>query len=157
MKNKVLQTFSFYDYSDIEISFSIKTKALDLQSLTDFLNLTPTRGWTNGEKYIGKQRNTETNKIETIERRKPNTLFVYETKGIVDSTRFQDHAAHLLDKLDAIKENLMILIAQSDKFEVLIKIYLKFDKDQPYFGFSAESNLLNRLSTYCHLIEWRNN
>jgi len=42
-----LQEFKFYDYSDIEISFSIKTEILDLQTLTDFLKLNPTRGWTN--------------------------------------------------------------------------------------------------------------
>lgn len=156
MRNEILQEFTFYDYSDVEISFSIKTKALDLQTLSDFLKLKPTRGWTNGEKYIGKQLNTETKQIETVERQKPWTMFAYETKEIVDSKRFQDHARHLLEKLDAIKDSLKDLVAQSDKFEILIQIYLKFDKDQDYFGFSAESELLSRLSEYSHQIEWRN-
>jgi hypothetical protein len=157
MKNEVLQDVTFYDYSDVEISFSIKTKALDLQTLTDFLKLKPTRSWTDGEKYMGKQLNTEKKQIETVERQKPWTMFAYETKEVVNSNRFHEHAQHLLDKLDAIKDNLKDLVTQTDKFEILIHVYLKFDKEQDYFGFSAESELLKRLSEYCHQIEWRNN
>lgn len=98
MKNEPLQDFTFYDYSDVEISFSIKTKTLDLQTLTDFLKLNPTCGWTNGEKYIGKQLNTVTKEIEAIERQKPWTMFAYETHSHVTSNRFQEHTDHLLDK-----------------------------------------------------------
>ncbi|CAM3385115.1 DUF4279 domain-containing protein [Aequorivita lipolytica] len=156
MKNETLQDFTFYDYSAVEISFSIKTKTLDLQTLTDFLKLNPTRGWTNGEKYIGRQLNTDTKQIETIERQKPWTMFAYETKEIVNSDRFQVHAIHLLEKLDEMKNNLKDLVAQPDKFEILIQVYLQFDKDQNHFGFSSETELLKRLSEYCHQIEWRN-
>ena len=157
MKNEVLQDFTFYDYSDVEISFSIKTNALDLQTLTDFLKLKPTRGWTDGEKYIGKQLNPETKQIDTVERQKTWTMLAYETKEVVDSNRFHEHAQHLLDKLDAINVNLKELVVQTDKFEILIHVYLKFNKDQENFGFSAESDLLKRLLEYCHRIEWRNN
>jgi len=157
MKNEPLQDFTFYDYSDVGISFSIKTKKLDLQTLTDFLKLKPTRGWTNGEKYIGKQLNIDTKEIETIERQKPWTMFVYETNALVTSNRFQEHADHLLDKLEAIKDNLKDLVSQPDKFEILIQVYLKFDKEQSYFGFSSDSVTLKRLTDYCHQIEWRNN
>jgi len=156
MKNEILQEFTFYDYSNVEILFSIKTKTLDLQSLTEFIKLNPTRGWTNGQKYIGKQLNPKTKQIETVERQKPWTMFAYETKEIVNSNRFYDHARHLLDKLDSTEDNIKALIIQSDKFEILIQVYLHFDKDQDYFGFSAESELLKKLAEYCHQIEWRN-
>jgi hypothetical protein len=156
MKNEILQYFTFYDYSDVEIAFSIKTKTLDLQTLTDFIKLNPTRGWSNGEKYIGKQLNTDTKEIESIERQKPWTMFAYETKALVKSDRFQEHADHLLDKLDAISDNLKDLIAQPDKFEILIQVYLHFDTDQAHFGFSSQASTLKRLAGYCHQIEWRN-
>jgi hypothetical protein len=156
MKNKILQEFSFYDYSEIEISFSIKTKAFDIETLTDFLKLKPTRGWSNGERYIGKILNPETKEIESEERQKPWTLFVYETNGLVDSKRFQDHADHLLSKLDPIKDNLKDLLGQPDRFEILIQVYLKFDSDQDYFGFSSDTKTLKKLADYCQLIEWRN-
>jgi hypothetical protein len=156
MENKPLQDFTFYNYSDVEITFSIKTKTLDLQTLTEFISLEPTRGWTNGEKYTGKQLNTNTKEIELIERQKPGTMFAYETKAIVNSNRFQEHADHLLDKLDAIKENLKDLIAQPDKFEITIQVYLQFDPKQHYFGFSSEAATLQRLAGYCHQLEWRN-
>ena len=49
MNTEIIQEFEFYTYSDIEISFSIKTKLLDLQTLTDLLKTKPTRGWSFGE------------------------------------------------------------------------------------------------------------
>lgn len=156
MKNEPLQDFTFYDYSGVEIVFSIKTKDFDLKTLTDFINLKPTRGWTSGEKYIGKHL-TVTKEIETIERQKPWTLFAYETKEFVNSNRFEEHADYVLDKLDAITDNLKDLIAKPDKFEILIQVYLHFDKEQDYFGFSAEATTLKRLADGCHQIEWRNN
>jgi hypothetical protein len=156
MKNKTLQEFTFYDYSKIEISFSTKTKALDIDTLTDFLKLKPTRGWSNGEKFIGKQLNPETKEIELVERQKPWTMFAYETNELVDSKRFQDHADHLLSILEPIKDNLKDLLGQPDKFEIFIQIYLKFDSDQDYFGFSSDATTLKKLADYCQLIEWRN-
>ena len=156
MENKPLQDFNFYDYSDVEISFSIKTKTLDLKTLTDFLKLNPTRGWTIGEKYIGKQLNTDTKEINIIERQRPWTMFVFESKSLVTSKRFHEHAEHLLEKLDAIQGALKDLIVQPDKFEILIQIYLKFDPKQDYFGFSSDAETLKRMANYCQHIEWRN-
>lgn len=155
MKNEILQTFSFYEYSDINIAFSIKTKQLDLPSLTDFLKLLPTRGWTNGEKYISKQLNTDTKTIEQVERQRSMTLFVYETKGLVQSTRFKEHAEHLIDKLTSIHSNLKTFINQPDNFEILIQIYLTLDKEESHFGFSVDSEILKKLTDFCYLIEWR--
>jgi len=156
MKNEILQEFTFYDYSEIEISFSIKTKEIDLNTLTDFLKLKPTRGWSNGEKFLSKRLNPETKEIETVERQKPWTMFVYETNGLVNSKRFIDHADHLLSKLDPIKDNLKDLLGQPDKFEIFIQVYLKFDSEQDYFGFSSDTTTLKKLADYCQLIEWRN-
>jgi len=156
MKNEILQEFTFYDYSEIEISFSIKTKEIDLNTLTDFLKLKPTRGWSNGEKFLSKRLNPETNEIETVERQKPWTMFAYETKGLVNSKRFLDHADHLLSKLDPIRDNLKGLLGQPDKFEVFIQVYLKFDPDQDYFGFSSHTTTIKKLADYCQCIEWRN-
>lgn len=156
MKNKTLQEFTFYDYSKNEISFSIKTKVLDIDTLTDFLKLRPTRGWSNGEKYIDKQLNPETKEIESVERQKPWTMFAYETNELVDSKRFQDHDDHLLSILEPIKDNLKDLLGQPGKFEIFIQIYLKFDSDQDYFGFSSDATTLKKLADYCQLIEWRN-
>lgn len=155
MKNEILQEFTFYDYSDVSISFSIKTKVLDLQTLTELLRLNPTRGWTNGEKYMGKQLNTDTKKVETIERAKTWTMFVYETTGLVASKRFQEHADHLLSKLEPIKTSLEELLSKPEQFEIFIQVYLTIEKDEKYFGFATEPPTIKRLTDYCHLIEWR--
>ncbi len=156
MENEVLQTFSFYEYTDIEISFSIKTKQLDLPSLSEFLKLNPTRGWSKDQRYIGKQLNLETKQIETIERSKPWTMYAYETKGLVESTRFNEHAEHLIEKLTLIENNLRTLIDQPDYFEINIIIYLILDESEKYFGFSTDPQLLQKLTQFCHHIEWRN-
>jgi hypothetical protein len=156
MKNEILQELTFYDYSEIEISFSIKTTILDLQSLTELLKLNPTRGWSNGEKYFGKQFNIETKETEKIERQRTCTLYVYETNELVESKNFHDHADHLLKKLEKVKDILIELIRQPDKFEINIHIYLKFDKDETYFGFSSETEILKRLADCCQILEWRN-
>lgn len=154
MKNEVLQEHSFYEYSDIYIAYSIKTKVLDLQTLSDFLKLNPTSGFSNSEKYIGKQLNTDSKEVEAIERERPWTLFAFETKGLVNSKRFKEHANYLLSKLEPIKSNLIEFLEQPDKFEILIQVYLTIEKDEKYFGFSSEPTTLKKLTDYCHLIEW---
>jgi len=44
MTNQILQDFIFYDYSNIEIEYSVKTKIFNLTYLSDTLNIKPTRG-----------------------------------------------------------------------------------------------------------------
>jgi len=152
----ILQDFTFYSYSEVEIAFSIKTKTIDLKTLTEYLNLEPTRSWSNGEKYVGKQHNSNTNETELVERQRPFTLFEFATKQSVKSKRFHEHAEYLLVKLDSIKDNIKNLVSQPDKYEILIQVYLTFDKKQDNFGFSVDSFLLKRLTEYCQQIEWRN-
>jgi hypothetical protein len=156
MKPHILQEFSFYYYSGIEISFSLRTKEMSLESLTELLQLEPTRGWTHGEKFMSKQLNTDTNKVEPIERERTSTHFVYETRDQIHSDKFTDHAEHLLRKLEPVKKQLTELLAQPDVYDLAICIYLKFEAGQDYFGFYADAKTLTRLAECCRMIEWRN-
>lgn len=156
MNPHILQEFSYYYYSAIEMSFSIKTRELSLEQLTDLLQFEPTCGWTNGENYQSKQLNTNTGKIEEIERERSSTHFVYETQDQIHSDKFEDHAEHLLRKLEPFKKQLTELLAQPDVYDLAICIYLKFGAGQDYFGFYADAKTLTRLAECCRMIEWRN-
>lgn len=155
MTNKVLQDFTFYDYSDIEIEYTIKTKAYDISQLTNILKTDPTRGFSANESYEGRQLNTDTKQIEPTVRQNPYTLWVFNTKSLTHSTRFEEHANRLLNLLTPQLDSIKKIIADKDGFEVIIFIYLTFEKDEEQFGFGSTSTLLKQLVDISHQIEWR--
>ncbi len=155
MSEKFLQKFSFYDYENVSIDYSIKTKLLDLNTLVDYIKINPTRGYSKAEKYIGKHLNPSTKKIETSERQRPWTLWVYSTNGMVTSKRFDDHAEHLILKVQNAKGQIKEFINQPDRFEIMIQIYLSVYKKENYFGFGIKSDLFGKLIEITNFIEWR--
>jgi hypothetical protein len=128
---------------------------LDLDTLVDYIKIKPTRGYCKDEKYIGKRLNPLTKEIETEERLRPWTLFVYSTKELVESKRFEDHADHLIKKILISKGKLKEFINQPERFEIMLQIYLSVDKKEDYFGFGIKSDLISKLVEISNFIEWR--
>ena len=155
MKNPILQTYKFYDYSDIEIEFVIKTKIVDLDSITDLISLKPTRGWSVGDRYMGKQMNTESKQVETIEREQNNTLWAFNTGHFVSEPRFEEHAKFLIEKLKDKKETIKSILSQGDKFEVNVFITMTIDRSEVNVGLGTSTELLRELIDLCNYIEWR--
>ncbi len=155
MENEILQYHSFYDYSDIEIQYSIKTKKINLNVLSDLLKVQPTRGWSFGETYEGKQLNTATRQVEAITRKRANTHWVLNSKSLTESNRFENHADQLLGLLVPKQNIIKTLMEQKDDFEIMTFIYLTFDVNEKHFGFGTTSEYFRKLSDISHYIEWR--
>ncbi|HLL44602.1 MAG TPA: DUF4279 domain-containing protein [Segetibacter sp.] len=155
MTNEILQDFTFYDYSDVEIEYSIKTRNFSLTYIADILKVNPTRGFNFGDKYEGKQLNTDTKQIESIIRQKPFTLWSFNSNSLTKSNRFEEHATQLLSLLTARISDIDKLLADKDSFEIIIFIYLTFDQEEKHFGFGSTSTLFRQLADISHYIEWR--
>lgn len=154
-KPYVLQEFSFYDYSDVFIEFVVRTDEYRDEELSKMLNLEPDRAWNKGDKYSGKQKNTKTNAIETVEQARGFGLWAFSTRKFVEGNRFEEHAEFLLEKLDHSKETIQKLLGNEDAIKVYLFVYLKIDRDQDYFGIGANTDILLRLLKYAHYFEWR--
>ncbi len=154
-KPKLLQVFTFYDYSDVFIEFGIKTNKYSKEQITKMIGLKAERAWDKGEKYIGRWRNPETKKIEKVERTRSFGLWIFSTKGLIKKNRFEDHARCLLRRLEKNKMNIKKLLKEDKKVFVSIFVYLKIDKKQDYYGIGADSKLLKELINYTHYFEWR--
>ena len=155
MENKLLQYHTFYDYSDVEIQFTIKTKKINLDVLTNILEISPREGWSYGEFYEGKHFNTETRQVEAITRQRPNTLWVLNSKSFTDSNRFEKHAEKLLGLLAKKQSIIQTFIEQKDDFEIITTIYLTFDNKEKHFGFGATSEYFRRFSNISHYVQWQ--
>jgi hypothetical protein len=155
MENKILQYHSFYDYSEVEIQYGIKTKKISLDILSELLDISPTRGFSFREVYKGKQLNTGTREIEIVDRKRPCTLWVLNTNSLTESNRFENHAEQLLNKLFPKQNIIKSLIDQKEDFEINTLIYLTFDPAEKYFGFGTTSEYFKKLSDISHWIEWR--
>ncbi len=155
MENKVLQYHSFYDYSDVEIQYSIKTKKLNLDLLIDVLKTSPTRGWSFGEVYEGKQLNTDTKQVELITRQRQYTFWVLNSKSLTESNRFENNADELLNILIPKQNIIKTLVEQKEDFEIMTFIYLLFNNEEKHFGFGSTSEYFKMFSDISHSIEWR--
>jgi hypothetical protein len=155
MKENILQNFTYYDYSDVEIEYAIKTKYYDISKLTSILNIDPTRGFSINESYEGKELNEETRQVGTVLRNRPYTLWVLNTRNLTESTRFEEHVSQLLRLLTPQINNLKPLIEDKDNIEISTFIYLKRDAEQENFGFGSNASLLKQLADFSHYIEWR--
>lgn len=155
MESKILQYHSFYDYSNVEIEYSIKTEKFNLDLLTDLLKILPTRGFSFGEVYNGKQLNTDTKEREFIVRQRPFTLWVLNSNSLTESNRFENHADQLLNLLEPAQNIIKTFIEQKDDFEIITFVYLTFEKGEPHFGFGTTPEYLKKFSEISHYIEWR--
>ncbi|MBC6490692.1 DUF4279 domain-containing protein [Flavihumibacter stibioxidans] len=154
MTDNILQDLTFYDYSDIEIEYTIKTKVYSIFQLTDILNIDPTRGFSVNENYESKQFNTNTKQVEKTDRQRPYTLWVINTKSLTQSNRFEEHADQLLNLLNPQLDNIKKFIADKDSFEIIAFIYMTFNKEE-HFGFGSKSTLFRQFIDISHYIEWR--
>jgi len=97
---KVLQNIEFNETKntkEISIVYTIRSTTLDLILLKTNTKVMPTKYWSKGDKYVGKQRNPKSGIIEEIIRIRQNSCWEYETRFNVTSNKMKDHMVYLLD------------------------------------------------------------
>ena len=151
-KPKVIGTFTFYDYSDVFIDYYIKTNKYKCSQITKMVGLKPKVSHDKGDKFTTRRRNPETKKIEMVERVWPNGLWIFSTKNIIKKKRFENHAQHLLRRLQKNKKYIKKFLKEGVQIDIYVN--LQIDTKADFFGLGAKSQLFQELLEYCNYFEW---
>ena len=130
------------------IDFCVKSRTLNVQHITQLLQVAPTSGFGPNERYIGKAKHGDA--IVNVERIRPSFgVWHLSTEGEIGSNSVEDHARLLIDRLRPAKDGIENLL-QDAAYEVILSLWCVGLR-----GFDVSSHTLSQLASISKYVSVR--
>lgn len=148
-----LQEISFAELPKmVFVDFRICADSLNPEEVSTNLGITPSRAFAKGEKYLGKTRNPESKEISEVWRERPRGIWAIDSKKLSIEEKVEDHIKYLLEILEPLKKQLKLYLDQRDIYT--ISFYIWWEPQGGYGSFEVSSEIIRRMSSLCHYIEF---
>ena len=155
MQQSELQTITFNEETNTQttfVEFRIRGDELNPNTVSQQLEIQPTRSWSKGETYIGKTLDPTSKEVRQTTRKRPWGIWVYSTNPNVSTKRVEDHISFILNLLEPKQQELRYYVELAASYSVSFSIYWK--PLSGYGSYEISGNALARLSTLCHYTEF---
>lgn len=145
----LLQTFVFgEDAKEIYVDYCIRSNNLNPTEISTDLEIEPTRSWSKGDRYLGKQRDPVSGEIQQVWRNRPWGIWAINTKSLCNVGRVEEHIHYILNILEPNKGKIQKYLTLEEEYHLCF--YIWWVPDGGTGSYEVSSDVLKRMAELCH-------